>query len=179
MGVVQTKLVPPPDLVARFNGPGAGQTVSADDLELANSAYVITPTLHLGGSGYFFKLDVPVSYNSSLTTVGIGIYPVNIGIFVDCLDILPYLSLGGAASVVRSRATANPGTSDKVIGATAQARTALGVKYFPLRGSAISIEVGYSPWAIGIVSLPGLNGETHMRGGVGSMTDVSVGLEWL
>jgi hypothetical protein len=146
----------------------------------------VTPTLHFGGSGYFFKIDFPFSFATEFTTAGLGLYPINVGVFIDQLDLFPYLSLGGTASVVRSNTTADPGTSDKIIGALVQARAAVGVKYFPVRGFALSVEAGYSRWAAGIMLMPpsaapgtGADDQTRMQGGVGSVVDLSVGAEWL
>jgi hypothetical protein len=184
-GTTQLRLAPPDSLVTRLNQSGTGQTWTASDLALNADARTVTPTLHFGGSGYFFKMDFPLSFAAEFTTVGLGLYPVNIGVFIDRLALMPYLSLGGTASVVRSNTTADPGTSNKIIGALVQARAAVGAKYFPVRGLALSVEAGYSRWAAGIMLMPPgaapgtADDQTHMQGGVGSVVDLSFGAEWL
>jgi len=185
-GVTELRLAPSAGLVARLNSAGTGQTWKANDMSMNLNASTITPTLHFGGSGYFFKIDFPISYGTDFTMTGIGLYPINVGVYIDRLALFPYMSLGGAASIVNSRATADPGTSDKIIGAVVQARASLGVKYFPVRGLALSAEMGYSRWAAGLMLSPpgtsgaaGDNGQTSIRGGVGSVVDFSLGTEWL
>jgi hypothetical protein len=128
-----------------------------------------------------FKLDFPIGFTSTFTTAGIGLYPINFGTFIRRASLMPYGSIGAAASVVRSDAAGTPETSSRIIGAIVQPRIALGAKYFPVRGLALTTEVAYSPWAVGIITLASPVGSTDggARGGVGSVLDVSVGAEWL
>ncbi len=179
-GVSELHLAPSSSLINKVN-QASGQTFTPNDFAIDSSAQTLTPTFHLGGSGYFFKLDLPFSFAPAFTTVGLGIYPVNAGVFIERLSLFPYLSLGGAANVVKSHATSEPGTSNKIIGAMVQARGAVGVKYFPVRGFALSAEAGYSHWAAGIMFMPppGAAGQTQMQGGTGSVVDFSIGAEWL
>jgi hypothetical protein len=129
----------------------------------------------------FCKLDFPIGFTSTFTTAGIGLYPFSFGTFIRRASLMPYGSIGAAASVVQSGATGNPETSSKIIGAIVQPRIAVGAKYFPVRGLALTTEVDYSPWSVGILTLASPAGSTDSgaRGGVGSVLDVSVGAEWL
>jgi hypothetical protein len=182
IGVTQLRLTAPTSVVNDIEQITGG-TAGASEFALRSNVTTVTPTLHLGGSGFFFKLDLPISFGSSFTMVGLGLYPINFGIYVDRFAMFPYLSLGAVASVVTSHATPDPGTSNKLIGGVAQARLAAGVKFFPLHGLALSGELGYSPWTAGAVALPPESGSgsdaTRFEGGFGSVLDFSFGVEWL
>jgi hypothetical protein len=185
LGVSELHLAPSESLIGRLN-QASGQMFAPGDFSVATSAQTLTPTLHFGGSGYFFKLDLPFSFAPEFTTFGLGLYPINVGILIDRASLFPYVSLGGAVSAVKSRTTADPGTSNKLIGAIVQARAAVGVKYFPIRGLALSAEVGYSPWTAGLMVMPPTaapgtsgNDQTRMQGGTGSILDFALGAEWL
>jgi hypothetical protein len=182
VGETQLRLTAPTSVVndlEQISGSNAG----ADTFALRSNVTTVTPTIHLGGSGYFFKLDLPISFGSSFSMVGLGLYPINYGIWFDRFAIFPYLSLGAVANVVTSHETSDPGTSNKLIGGIAQARVALGLKYFPLHGLALSGEFGYSPWTAGAVALPANSASgsdaTRFEGGFGSVLDFSFGVEWL
>ncbi len=182
VGITQLRLIPPASVVNDIDQISGGTAV-ADQFALRSSVTTVTPTLHLGGSGFFLKLDLPISFGSSFTMVGFGLYPINFGIYFDRLAMFPYLSFGGVASIVTSHATPDPGTSNKLIGGVFQARVAAGLKYFPLHNLALSGEVGYSPWTAGAVALPPDSGSashaTHFEGGFGSVFDLALGVEWL
>lgn len=185
LGVSDLRLAPSQSLVGKLN-QASGGTFAPSDFAVASSAQTFTPTLHFGGSGYFFKLDLPFSFAPEFTTVGLGLYPINVGVLIEQAALFPYVSLGGAASAVKSRTTADPGTSNKIIGAIVQARAAVGLKYFPVRGLALSAEAGYSPWTAGLMVLPataapgaGGNNQKRMQGGTGSILDFALGAEWL
>jgi hypothetical protein len=180
LGFTDLHLAPPSSWVNAFND-ATGTSVNAGDYTLSTTARTITPTLHLGGSGYFFKLDVPISFASRFMTYGVGLYPLNFGIYIPQAALFPYGTAGVLTSVVQSRTTWDPATSNKIIGALVQARVAAGLKYFPMHGLAISGEVGWSPWAGGVLFLPPFDDHdaTHTEGGFGSAWDVSLGLEWL
>jgi hypothetical protein len=177
-GLQEVHLTPPASFVSTVNS-ASGQAFAAGDFAIDSSAWTVTPTLHLGGSGFFFKLDVPLSFASQFTSFGLGLYPINFGVFVESLSLFPYVSLGGAANLVESRDTGDPATSNKLMGAMVQARGALGLKYFPAQGLAVSAEIGYSPWAAGILLVTPANSSTQVHGGFGSVFDFSLGLEWL
>jgi len=182
VGVTQLRLAAPASVVNGIEQLTGG-TAGADAFALRSNVTTVTPTLHLGGSGFFFKLDLPISFGSSFTMVGLGLYPLNFGIWFDRLAMFPYLSLGAVANVVTSHQTSDPGTSNKLIGGVAQARVAAGLKFFPLHGLALSGEFGYSPWTAGAVALPPDGGSgsdaTRFEGGFGSVLDFSFGIEWL
>ncbi len=178
LGMQDVHLMPPASLVNGVNAV-SGQAFQSGNFAVDSNAWTVTPTLHLGGSGYFFKMDVPLSFAPQFTTFGLGLYPINFGVFIENASLFPYLSLGGAANLVDSRDTGDPSTSNKLIGAIVQARGALGLKYFPARGLALSGELGYSPWAAGILLVTPANSSTQVHGGTGSVFDFSLGIEWL
>lgn len=182
VGVTQLRLTAPTGIVNDLNQI-SGTSTGADQFALRSNVTTVTPTLHLGGNGYFFKLDLPISFGSSFTMIGLGIYPINYGIYVERLAIFPYLSAGIVGSEMTSHETSDPGTSHKLIGGVVQARLAAGMKFFPLHGLALSGEFGYSPWTAGAVALPPGSGSgsnaTHFEGGFGSVLDFSFGAEWL
>ncbi len=182
VGITQLRLIPPASVVNDIDQISGGTAV-ADQFALRSNVTTVTPTLHLGGSGFFLKLDLPISFGSNFTMVGFGLYPINFGIYFDRLAVFPYLSFGGVASIVTSHATPDPGTSNRLIGGVFQARVAAGLKYFPLHDLALSGEVGYSPWTAGAVALPSDSGSgsnaTHFEGGFGSVFDLAFGVEWL
>jgi hypothetical protein len=182
IGVTQLRLTAPSGIVNDISQI-SGNPANADEFALRSNVTTLTPTLHLGGSGFFFKLDLPISFGSSFTMVGLGVYPINFGLWVDQFAMFPYLSFGAVASVVTSHSTPDPGTSNKLIGGVAQARLAAGLKFFPFHNLALSGELGYSPWTAGAVALPPSSGSgsdaTHFEGGFGSVLDFSFGVEWL
>jgi hypothetical protein len=178
VGMQDVHLTAPGALVSGVNAV-SGQAFPAGNFAVDSNALTITPTLHLGGSGFFFKLDAPLSFAPQFTSFGLGVYPINFGVFVESASLFPYLSLGGAANLVDSRNTGDPSTSNKLIGAIVQARGAVGLKFFPTQGLALSGEIGYSPWAAGILLVTPANSSTEVHGGVGSVFDFSFGVEWL
>jgi hypothetical protein len=182
IGVTELRLTAPTSAVNDIQQITGG-TAGVDEFALRSNVTTIAPTIHLGGSGCFFKLDLPISFGSSFSMVGLGFYPINIGVYFDHLAMFPYLSFGTVANVVTSHETSDPGTSNKLIGAIVQARGAVGVKFFPLHGLALSGEFGYSPWTAGAVALPPESNSgsdaTRFEGGFGSVLDFSFGVEWL
>ncbi len=180
VGYTQLHLTPPSSLVGAYNSATGGTTSTAEHT-VDSSGRTLTPTLHLGGGGFFFKMDLPITFASQFRAYGIGLYPINFGLYVPRVALFPYGSFGFATSIVQSRSTLDPLTSNKIIGAVAQARLAVGLKYFPVRSLALSGEVGYSPWAAGVMLLPPGAGSdtTRTQGGFGSVWDFSLGVEWL
>jgi len=182
IGVTELRLTAPTSLVNDIQQVTGG-TAGVDEFALRSNVTTLTPTIHLGGSGYFFKLDLPISFGSSFSMVGLGLYPVNIGIYFDHLAMFPYVSFGVVGNVVTSHETPDPGTSNKLIGGIVQARAAAGLKFFPLHGLALSGELGFSPWTAGAVALPPDSSSgsdaTRFEGGFGSVLDFSFGVEWL
>lgn len=180
VGYTQLHLEPPATLVGSYNTATASSTTTAEHT-VNSTALSVTPTLHLGGSGFFFKMDLPLSFASQYTTYGIALYPINFGVYLPRAALFPYGSLGIASSIVQSRSTADPTTSNKIIGGLVQVRAAGGLKYFPMGNLAMSFELGYSPWAAGVMLLPPAAGSntTRTQGGFGSVWDFSLGVEWL
>ena len=105
IGVTELRLTAPTSVVNDIEQVTGG-TAGVDQFALRSNVTTVTPTIHLGGSGYFFKLDLPISFGSSFSMVGLGFYPINFGIYFDHLSMFPYLSLGTVANVVTSHATA-------------------------------------------------------------------------
>jgi len=169
--------------------PGAAASMSLD----AN-LFQVVPTLHLGGSGYFFKLEAPIGRSSSLNTIGLGLYPVNIGVHIKRLRLLPTFSAGGVISNATSRRTDSSGAVHKAEGGLFETKVGLGVKFFPKRGLAMSLDIARTPWAFGIVfddgaakraqqmaiegNDPGRAGDI-LRGGIGSGWEITLGIHWL
>ena len=188
VGTTQLRLTPPSKVIAQVNASSGQAPISGDEMSLRANLLNVTPTLHLGGSGYFFKFDFPIAHSQSFDTVGLGIYPINLGWYIDAADLFPYLSLGGTASAIVG---VDSSGSRKIIGGVAQLRASLGVKYFPARSVGVSAELGYSKWAVGAMSgnggSPGGGAVTasdtgvavSARGGLGSVVDLSMGVEWL
>ena len=130
-----------------------GGTAGVDEFALRSNVTTVTPTIHLGGSGYFFKLDLPISFGSSFSMVGLGLYPINIGIYFDHLAMFPYVSFGAVANVVTShrRRIRHLQQADR------RHRPGAGggrAEVLPLHGLALSGELGFSPWTAGAVALP-------------------------
>lgn len=180
LGYTQLHLQPPASLVGSYNSVTGSRTTTAEHA-VNSGATTLTPTLHLGGGGFFFKIDVPLELASEFFSYGIGLYPINFGIYLPVAALFPYGSAGVAGRIVESRSTPDPTTSNKIIGAVAEVRFAGGLKYFPMHNFALSFELGYSPWAAGVMLLPPSAGSntTRTEGGFGSAWDLSLGVEWL
>ncbi|HXJ19916.1 MAG TPA: hypothetical protein VMT03_06740 [Polyangia bacterium] len=112
---------------------------------------------------------------AAFTTSGVGLYPFNFSLALRRGALTPYGSAGAAASVVRLASTA-PESNGRLLGAIVQPRVAVGARYLPVRGLALSAEVDVSPCAIGLVTFASGQGGP---GGVGSVFGLSVGAEWL
>ena len=145
-------------------------------------------------SGYSVRVDFPTGLSQAFTTMGIGLYPINSAHSFRGSCLFPFVSLGGTTSVLLAAATDDLSGAPKIAGGLAQGRVVLGVKYRPARTWVISAELGYSPWAVGFTGsdsslrryraasdatskLPAV--EVSTRGGVGTVIDLSVGVEWL
>ena len=66
VGVTQLRLTAPTSVVNSIEQLTGG-TAGADEFALRSNVTTVTPTLHLGGTGFFFKLDLPISFGSSFT----------------------------------------------------------------------------------------------------------------
>ena len=161
----------------------AGQLAAEHMHDLKESAFTLAPSLHLGGSGYFFKAELPVAFASSFTSLGAGIYPLNYGLDLAGPGLFPYASLGLAAHAARGTGA----QSGKWTGGFVQARGAAGLKWRASGRLAVSLEVGLARTA-GLLSAPatesnGIAGLTAIRpamdasGGLGHTMDVSLGVD--
>lgn len=151
---------------------------------------IVAPSLHVGGSGYFFRMDAPIGFSNRTKTYGLGIYPLNVGVSIPRARLMPYASGGGVASFV----TADSAGGGLATGGLFQVRTAIGVKLLPGRRTDLSLELGYSPWAAGGVLSPGELEKARqtvergarveqpsraLRVGAGDIWDLSLGVGWL
>jgi hypothetical protein len=164
------------------------------DLNLDSGMLQITPSLHLGGDGYFTKLELPIGLSSELKTIGFGCYPINYGWEFSELGLFPYASVGFVLSYATSSEFQPTGGSVIKVdakGGMAEARLAVGLKYFAIDSWPVSFEVGYSPYAVGLVydgshplnvgslnTLPENPGATA-RGGSGWVLNALIGIDWL
>ncbi len=121
----------------RANG-GMTARINAGDLGVTETLFVVAPGLELGSGGtYFFRLDVPVGVADNLTSVGVGVYPINLQVAVRRSAVL-YASLGGSGSWLD-----RPGAGD--IGALVTARAAGGIRI----ARHVVFEIGYNAFVLG------------------------------
>ena len=112
--------------------------IDASDVGVDTTLLVVAPGLELGAAGaYFFRLEVPVGLADDLTSVGVGIYPLNLQASLRKNAVI-YASLGGSASWLD-----RPGDGD--IGALLSARAAVGTRV----AKHIVFEVGYNAFVLG------------------------------
>jgi hypothetical protein len=105
------------------SAPQAAPSMTHSDMDLRTQLFLLTPTLELGGDGYFFKMEVPVGFGDDVRTYGLGIYPLNVGGHLTGgkqQELAGYLSAGFVASYVTFPA------SDDAAGALLQGRLAAG-----------------------------------------------------
>ena len=134
-------------MIARYNDAAAAYDrvsgrrtarIGPADVGVSDTLLVVAPGLELGSAGtYFFRLEVPVGVADNLTSVGVGIYPINLQVAVRRGAVV-YTSLGGSASWLD-----RPGAGD--IGALVTARTAGGLRI----GRHVMFEVGYNAYVLG------------------------------
>lgn len=116
---------------------GTTARISAGDVGVIDTLYVAAPGLELGSDGaYFFRLEVPVGIGNDVTSVGLGLYPINLQGAIG--GAVVYASLGGSASWL-DRA----GNGD--LGALITARAAGGVRV----ARHVMFELGYNAFVIG------------------------------
>lgn len=135
------------DMIHRYNDAAAahdrvsgGTTarIGTGDVGVSDTLLVVAPGLELGAAGtYFFRLEVPVGIADDLTSVGLGLYPINLQATVR-RNAVVYVSLGGSASWLD-----RPGDGD--IGALVTARAAGGMRI----ARHIVFEVGYNAFVLG------------------------------
>jgi hypothetical protein len=128
--------------VDRFNAAaaagGASARIDAGDLGVAETLFVVAPGIELGGGGhYFFRLEAPIGFADNLTSVGVGVYPLNLQATLR-RGLAGYLSVGGTASWLD-----RPGSGD--VGGLVSVRAAAGVRF----AKHFVFELGYSAFALG------------------------------
>ena len=117
---------------------GTTARIDTSDVGVDTTLLVVAPGLELGAAGaYFFRLEVPIGLADDLTSVGVGIYPINLQASVR-RNAAIYLSLGGSASWLD-----RPGDGDR--GALVTARAAAGLRV----AKHIVFELGYNAYVLG------------------------------
>lgn len=112
--------------------------INAADVGVTNTLLVVAPGLEFGADGaYFFRLEVPVGIADDVTSVGVGLYPINLQATVRRGAVV-YASFGGSASWLDR-------VGDGDIGALFSARAAGGVRI----AQHVVFEVGYNAFVLG------------------------------
>jgi hypothetical protein len=111
--------------------------IDAGDLGLAETLVVLAPGVEGGTEHYFFRLEAMLGRASDLTSVGVGVYPINVQARVH-RGVTGYLSIGGTASWLDR---AGPGD----VGGLVTGRAAVGVRL----ARHFVAELGYSAFALG------------------------------
>jgi hypothetical protein len=134
-------------MVDRYNDAAAahdratGDTtarINTADVGVAQTLLVAAPGLELGAEGaYFFRLEVPVGMADDVTSVGVGIYPLNLQAAVGRRAVV-YASFGGSASWLDR-------TGEGDLGALMTARAAGGVRI----ARHVMFELGYNAFVLG------------------------------
>jgi hypothetical protein len=162
------------------DAPSPVGTAASGLHDFNTSVTTITPTLHLGGDGYFFKMEGILGIGPDFKTFGAGIYPINYGYFIRQASLFPYFSLGFAMQYLRGKST-----DIESKGAILQGRAAVGVKWRILGWTTVSAELGTSAVAVGIEDTrmgqesATVNGKVEGVVGVGKAVDFSFGIEIL
>lgn len=150
------------------------EPVGVASYDLHENLLEIAPTLHLGGDGFYFKVEAPLRQSTTLRAYGVGLYPLNYGFLIPSLRIMPTVSTGVVLSYLADRRT-------DAIGPLVETRVAVGIKFFPTRGLALSLDVARTPWALGAVRGRGPDWwqRPDARGGIGDGWGLGLGVSWL
>ena len=135
---------------------------------------------------------------SQLTTVGLGLYPINYGWWMPDQRLFPYVSAGLVLNYGFSTKYSSNGNPDIAIsakGAVLQlGRLAAGLKFRPINGLNLGAELGFTPYTLaGVVdtdrldslqkNISGTNPPPPLgsvaRGGAGTEFDASLLIEWM
>ncbi len=117
---------------------GTTARIDAADVGVASTLLVVAPGLELGADGaYFFRLEVPVGMADDITSVGLGLYPINLQAGISRSAVI-YASFGGSASWLDR-------TGDGDLGALISARAAGGVRI----ARHVMFELGYNAFVLG------------------------------
>ena len=112
--------------------------IDAGDVGVSKTLLVVAPGVELGADGvYFFRLEVPVGVADDVTSVGLGLYPINLQGAIGRSAVV-YASFGGSASWL-DRA------GDGDVGALVTARAAGGVRF----ARHVMFELGYNAFVLG------------------------------
>ncbi len=111
--------------------------IDAGDLGVAETLVVVAPGIETGAGPYFFRLEGMLGRSADLTSIGVGIYPLNLQARVH-RSATAYLSVGGTASWLD-----RSGSGD--VGALLTGRAAVGARF----ARHFVAEVGYSAFALG------------------------------
>lgn len=121
----------------RMSG-GTTERLDASDLGVAETLLVFAPGLELGSGGsYFFRLEGVLGVADEMTSIGVGVYPINVQVALR-RSVAIYASAGGSASWLD-----RSGTGD--IGGLVSARAAAGLRL----ARHLVIEVGYNAFVLG------------------------------
>jgi len=142
--------------------------------DLHENLLEIAPSIHLGGDGFYFKVEAPLRQSATLRAYGAGIYPLNYGLLIPALHIMPTASAGVVLSYLADRRT-------DAVGPLFETRVAVGIKFFPAHGLALSLDIARTPWALGAVRGRGPSWwqRSDARGGIGNGWGLGVGVSWL
>jgi hypothetical protein len=111
--------------------------IDTNDLGVAETLFVATPGLEVGGGRYFFRLEAPIGLSGDLRSVGLGLYPLNLQARLR-RGLAAYVSAGGTASWLD-----RPGAGD--VGGLVMLRAAAGVRV----AHRFVLELGYGAFALG------------------------------
>lgn len=177
-----------------------------DALNLDATLVQIIPTFHMGGDGYFFKLETPIGFGDGVTSLGLGLYPINYGYYVESMGLFPYLSAGLVLNYAQASTFSGSNGDEDVsqVGGIIQSRLALGAKYAFAESFSGTLELGFTPWGFAglldtdkaekidrqggvelddVIDLENrrpIDPGSAIRGGtISSAFDLSVGIEWI
>lgn len=116
---------------------GTTARLDASGLGVTETLLVFAPGVELGSGTYFFRLEAPVGVGDEITSVGVGVYPINLQLALR-RNVVVYASVGASMSWLDRR-----GSGD--VGGLVAARGALGARV----ARHIVIEVGYNAFVLG------------------------------
>lgn len=116
---------------------GTTARLDASGLGVTETLLVFAPGIELGSGPYFFRLEAPVGVGDEITSVGVGVYPINLQLAVR-RDVVVYASAGASMSWLD-----RPGSGD--VGGLVAVRGALGARI----ARHIVIELGYNAFVLG------------------------------
>jgi hypothetical protein len=124
--------------------PGAQAMVTSDDFAWRGSLVQVTPGLRTSSRGYYFRMEVPIGFGDGARTVGLGLYPINLGLV---LGDSVQLHAGAGVAVSWAWFSGTDGSA----GGLAQGRLALGAEVGRAGPGALTVELGYTVRALGLL----------------------------